>query len=412
MSFPESMIIEEEATLSFRQQVEANPKIRLVDSDPENHIDLFCYETCDESDDDIVKSCRGIVFDKDKVVFRGFSFTPEYTLSNDSEKINSILSSFPCKIYDSYEGTLLRIFCHNNKWYISTNRKLDANKSKWGSKTSFGEYFKQALEYEIIANAKFRDHLFQRGQENPTLMNLLDKFFDKLDSSKKYTFLLLTNKETRIVCQYENPKILHVGTFNEDNHLSCGELLGLDFPKELYFETIESMYHYINTIDFTTLQGLIVFNNDFQNQFKIMNQKYLDLYTIRGNESSVKFRYLQLRNDPIKRDTLRGLYLNHCYDFDYYEQCLSKITDIILEAYINRYIRKQYVVLPLEQFIVMSEVHKWYMTDRDCRKVSRDIITLKINEQTPVSLNRMIKKYILSTKNTGLINLKPTAFAM
>ena len=95
---------------------------------------------------------------------------------------------------------------------------------------------------------------------------------------------------------------------------------------------------------------------------------------------------------------LRGLYLDHCFEFDYYETCISNITDIILEAYINRYIRKQYVVLPLEQFIIMSEVHKWHMTDVDNHKVRREIVLQKINEQTPVSVNRMLKKYIIETK--------------
>lgn len=401
-SVEEAMIIDDTAATtssSYRQLVQSDPKIRLVDTDlSNNNIEMFCYETCDENDNDIVKSCRGVVFDKEDVVFKGFSYTPEYTQAKDSDKITSLISSSACKVYDSYEGTLIRVFCYNNKWYISTNRKLDANKSRWGSRTSFGDYFRHALEYEIIANSKFRDTLFQRGQENPSLMNLMDKFLDKLDCTKKYMFLLLSNVETRIVCQYASPKILHVGTYNSDGDLSFGELLGLDHPREHYFESLESMYTYINTMNFTLLQGVIVFYNGNKDQFKIMNQKYVDLATVRGNEASVKFRYLQLRNDPIKRDSLRGLYLNHCFDFDFYEQCLVNITDLILEAYINRFIRKQYVVLPLEQFIIMSEVHKWYMADKDARKVNRDIVTLKINEQTPVSINRMIKKYILATK--------------
>ena len=394
----EAMVIENEnnAPSSYRQLVQSDPKIRLVDTD--NNIEMLCYETCDEYDNDIVKSCRGVVFVHDNVVFKGFAYTPEYTQAKDSDQITSIISSFPCKVYDSYEGTLIRVFCYNNKWYISTNRKLDANKSRWGSRTSFGEYFRNALEYEIIVNSKFRDNLFQRGQENPSLMNLLDKFLDKLDCSKKYMFLLLSNSETRIVCQYASPKILHVGTYDSHHDLLVDDLLGLDRPREHYFENMESMYKYINTMDFTLLQGVIVFYNDNKQQFKVMNQKYVDLASVRGNEASVKFRYLQVRNDPIKRDMLRGLYLNHCYDFDYYENCLLRITDIILEAYINRFIRKQYVVLPLEQFIIMSEVHKWYMADKDARKINRDIVTLKINEQTPVSINRMIKKYILATK--------------
>lgn len=394
----ENMLIEE---IPYRQSVDAEPKIRLVDSDPDNKLELFCYETCDINDNDVVKSCRGVAFHGEDIVFKGFSFTPEYTQANDADQIAQLVGNNVCTFHDSYEGTLVRIFSFQNKWYISTNRKLDANKSKWASRTSFGEFFRRALEYEIIANAKFRDSLFQRGQENPTMMHLLDQFLDKLDTSKSYMFLLLTNPETRIVCQYASPKILHVGTYSGggESRLEFSGFLGLDSPKQHYFESIDDMYTYVRTADFTVLQGLIAFyGENNEHQFKIMNPKYVDLYNIRGNEASVKFRYLQLRNDPVKCDMLRGLYLDHCFEFDYYETCISNITDIILEAYINRYIRKQYVVLPLEQFIVMSEVHKWYMTDVDNHKVRREIVLQKINEQTPVSINRMLKKYIIDTK--------------
>ena len=386
---------------SYRQSVDAEPKIRLVDSDPENNVELFCYETCDITDNDIVKSCRGVAFHGEDVIFKGFTFTPEYTPVNDADQIAQLVGNNVCSFHDSYEGTLIRIFSFQNKWYISTNRKLDANKSKWASRTSFGEFFRRALEYEIIANAKFRDSLFQRGQENPTMMHLLDQFLDKLDNTKSYMFLLLTNPETRIVCQYSSPKILHVGTYSGGGGLEFSGFLGLDSPKQHYFESIDDMYAYVRKADFTVLQGLVAFYGE--HQFKIMNPKYVDLYNIRGNEASVKFRYLQLRNDPVKCDMLRGLYLDHCAEFEYYEYCIANITDIILEAYINRYIRKQYVVLPLEQFIIMSEVHKWHMTDVDNHKVRREIVLQKINEQTPVSVNRMLKKYIIETKKSTII---------
>ena len=391
---------------SFRQCVDAEPKIRLVDVDASNNLELFCYETCDVNDNDVVKSCRGVVFNGDEVVFKGFSYTPEYTQANDAVEIQQLIGNNACSFHDSYEGTLIRIFCYQNKWYVSTNRKLDANKSKWASRTTFGEFFRRALEYELIANAKFRDHLFEKGQENPTMMHLMDQFLDKLDPAKKYMFLLLSNPETRIVCQYTGNKMLYIGSYSEEkgNVLQYGdEFLGLDSPRQHYFETIDEMYTYINSANFLILQGLVVFYGE--HQFKIMNQKYIDLYNIRGNEASIKFRYLQLRNDPVKCDMLRGLYLDHCHEFEYYETCISNIADIILEAYINRYIRKQYVVLPLEQFIVMSEVQKWYMCDVDNHKVRQAIILQKINEQTPVSINRMLKKYIVDMKKKAVVNM-------
>jgi hypothetical protein len=148
-----------------RSAVEANPKIRLVDSDPtNNNISLFCYDTCDDNDDELVKSCRGIAFSGEELIFKGFPYTYEYTQKKNHDAINNLLSNNLCSIYDSFEGTLLRMFCYNNKWYLSTNRKLDANKSKWGSKTTFGEYFKQALEYEVVVSIKFREAIFRERE--------------------------------------------------------------------------------------------------------------------------------------------------------------------------------------------------------------------------------------------------------
>ena len=378
-----------------RSAVEANPKIRLVDSDQENNISLFCYDTCNDTDDDLVKSCRGIAFSGDDLIFKGFPYTYEFTQKKNHETINNLLTNNLCSIYDSFEGTLLRMFCFNNKWYLSTNRKLDANKSKWGSKTTFGDYFKQALEYEVVVSTKFREAIFRQPQGGDMTggISLMENFINLLDSSKQYMFLLLTNMENRIVCQYSHPKFLHVGTFS-DGVLSLNQehSIGLDYPKQHFFESIDQMYDYVNSVDYKLLQGVIVFGPD-NNQYKIMNEAYDHFYSIRGNESSIKFRYLQLRNDSPKCDILKAMYPEYISSFQYYEQCIIEIGNLILKGYINRYIRKQFVVLPLEQFIVMSEVHKWHVLDRDHNKVNMNIILQTLNQQNPVSINRMIKKY-------------------
>ena len=381
-----------------RSAVEANPKIRLVDSDSENNnISLFCYDTCDDNDDELVKCCRGIAFSGEELIFKGFPYTYEYTQKKNHDAINNLLSNNLCSIYDSFEGTLLRMFCFNNKWYLSTNRKLDANKSKWGSKTTFGEYFKQALEYEVVVSIKFREAIFREreGGDITAGTSLMDNFINLLDTSKQYMFLLLSNMENRIVCQYDHPKFLHVGTFSDGGtklSLEQEHSIGLDYPKQHLFENIEQMYEHINSVDYKLLQGVIVFGPD-NTQYKIMNEAYDHFYSIRGNESSIKFRYLQLRNDGPKCDILKAMYPEYVSSFEYYETCIIEICNLILTGYINRYIRKQFVVLPLEQFIVMSEVHKWHVLDRDHNKVNVNIVLQTLNQQNPVSINRMIKKY-------------------
>lgn len=377
-----------------RAAIEANPKVRLVDSDPENNIELFCYDSCDATDDDIVKACRGIVLSGENIVLRGFPYTTEYTQEKNSSEIYELMTNNICKIYDSFEGTLLRVFCFNNKWYLSTNRKLDANKSKWSSHATFGELFLKALEYEIVVNPAFLNALVNADPENS--MCVMNKFLNLLDTSKQYMFLLLSDNENRIVCHYDHPKFLHVGTFiNGGNELSLDRdiSLGLDSPKQHFFENIDQMYEYINNSDYNLLQGLIVFAPG-NKQYKIYNQYYIDLYQIRGNEASVKFRYLQIRNDEQKKEQLRLLYPEWGETFDFYEKCILDICGAILQGYINRYIRKIFTTLPLEQFIVMSEVHKWHRLDPDNNKINLSIVVLTLNLQKPTTINRMIKKFI------------------
>jgi hypothetical protein len=389
------MQVEQQLT---RSAVEANPNIRLVDADIENDIQLFCYDTCDDNSDEIVKLSRGIVFSGDKLILRGFPYTYEYTEKDNKEQIDALLNNNICSMYDSFEGSLLRMFYYKNRWYLSTNRKLDASRSKWSSKTSFGEFFNKALLYEFHASQTFRNALgCTETTENVDFEYVMDKFLNILDQEKQYMFLLLNNHENRIVCQYDHPKFLHVGTFIGELLSLNYENIGLDYPKHHSFTNIEEMYEYVRRVDYRLLQGIIVFapNNK---QYKIWNQTYADLYRIRGNESSIKFRYLQLRNDPEKREALRKLYPECCDAFTHYEQCIVNISGNILEGYVNRYIRKNFTTLPLEQFIIMSEVHKWHQLDRENNRVNVVVIMDMIAKQQPTSINRMIKKYIAESR--------------
>ena len=53
-------------------------KIRLVDSDEETGLDLFCYNRCFNDEDNFVKQCRGLVYHGDTLVLKAFSYTDEY----------------------------------------------------------------------------------------------------------------------------------------------------------------------------------------------------------------------------------------------------------------------------------------------------------------------------------------------
>ena len=69
-------------TLSKEAISDQGNKIRLVDSDPDNKLDLFCYVRCVDNSDPKVKSCRGVVTANDKVICQTYGYTHEYTTDN------------------------------------------------------------------------------------------------------------------------------------------------------------------------------------------------------------------------------------------------------------------------------------------------------------------------------------------
>ena len=382
------------SSLEFnRKNIELlNKNIRLVDSDPSTGLDLFCYIKCNDSDPEIFKQSRGVVFHGEDVVMRGFPYTIEYTEKDNEKEINdNVISIFDkCVFYDSYEGSLIRMFHYGGKWYLSTNRKLDAFRSKWASRESFGSFFQKALEYEVENNERLRDALnFDKETDN-----IIEKFQGILDTSKQYMFLLLNNAENRIVCDApEHPTVFHVGTFI-NFELSMDEDVYIPHPRKHEFANIGELNSYVKEVDYKVLQGVIVFAPD-NKQYKIFNDEYKELYAVRNNEPSIKFRYLQVRMNKKYNDALHFLYPNFAPAFEEYENTLHDIAKEIQNSYIARFIKKEYVSVDVNRYSIISAVHRWHQIDRGNNKISLDKVIEVMNEQTPTNLNRMIRNTML-----------------
>ena len=125
---------------------ELGDKVKIFDSN--DNVSLYCYTDCNIEDSFKLKQCRGVVFDKEgNLVMKAFPFTAEFTHDQTEELEQTIQDVSNCVCYDSHEGVLIRVFYHE-KWYASTQRRLDAFRSKWASKESFGHSFKVALDNE------------------------------------------------------------------------------------------------------------------------------------------------------------------------------------------------------------------------------------------------------------------------
>ena len=368
-------------------------QIRMVDSD-QNGLELFCYINWDNHSDNDVKKCRGVIFKGDDLVLRSYPYTNEIAINN-FELVEKDFLDYPgqCSFFNAYEGAMIRLFYNSDRWYISTNKKLDAFTSKWASKDSFGYNFLQALENELIDNLKFEEFL---GTDNAD-KNALERMKTVLNKDRQYMFLLLNNSENRLVSDSpEKATVFHVGTFIADN-LVLDDNIGIRSPEKLSFSNINDVYDYIDKMDYKKYQGLMVFTPD--NIFKVYNHDYHKLLQVRGNESSIKYRYLQIRHNRDDVNILHYLFPEHSNNFVEYEDFIEEIGQFIYESYVNRFIRKQYINVPVEEFGIMKKCHEWHSEDRFENRISIDKVMEFLNNESATSINRMIRHLKLEKNN-------------
>ena len=335
-----------------RSNIESlSSKINKFDS-YDNGLDLFCYVNCKNSDHDFIKKCHGVVFNNDKLILNSFPYTTEYTFRNNQK--------------------------------------------------SYGMFFVDALNYRMETDEKFENILLSSDRLSEDLLsddNITEIFCETmLDKEKQYMFLLLNNYENRIVSDPPaNPTFYHVGTFiNGKLSMESEDSLPVPFPERLKFDNMDEVYDYVTyNVNYKKTQGVIVFTPD-NIQYKILNEKYFDLYNVRGNEPSIKFRYLQIRMNEQDNLDLRYLYPKNIDDFEQYENYIFDSSKFIYNSYVDRYIKRIRTVVPTEEFNVMREAHAWYLEDRDKHKITYEKIIEILNKQKATNLNKIIKRLKLA----------------
>jgi len=383
--------------IPYRTKLEKNKQIVIADSNKEKGLDLFCYIKCDNSSPLQVKRARGLVFHGDNLVLKTFPYTDEYSLEDDEAMTRFVRPFFTqenlkqTRFFRSYEGSLVRVFNFDGEWFVTTHRKLDAFKSKWSSNTSFGEMFFDGVRKQMEA------------EEGKNIKDIKDDFFKLLDKKKSYMFLVLPTADNRVVCKVpdeSSPTIYHVGTYENfpSKVFSLDEEIpGIPRPEEYKFGDFKEFENEIAKTDVDACQGLIIFGP--RNQLvKVLHPEYFYLFRLRGNEQSIKFRYLQIRTDGDKWRDYGRLYPDFIPEFKEYERRLTQVAADIHNAYVKRYIRKERITIPQEEFIVMSKCNQWHREDPKNNKISPQIISEAMDWEEATSLNKMIKRLIMEER--------------
>lgn len=393
-------------------------------------VELYCSEYRDQRCVPHSNNAKSYVFNGDQLFFEGYPYSIELSQTNYEG-----LEFEKCRFFEAHEGTLLRVFNINGKWYTSTNRRLDAFNSKWAAKTTtFGIHFADAVRENI--RAVNDDEFFEDEEEDKKLedkkkdaRDYLNKIYEaNLDKTKKYMFLLEPCKEERIVCLTKSPRFFNIGVFDKDNNLSLDEDVVLDGykvpkPQELVFEDMRAMLYALDSIDFKRIQGFIAIQSEEgrdDKHFKILNNQYKYYFGLRGNTSSIRFRYLQLEH----QNTMINLGLgtnqqttsqtkqmldDFCAMYDFNPQPLLeyiwvKIVGDLFQKYQQRYIRKMPdTSLTEKQDNMLKEIHRHFIESLrtgNRRLTDKTRIMDILSIQKPSSLNQLITEYEKKDKDS------------
>ena len=310
---------------------------------------LRVYHYDDHATDLEMLNVRGIVKNaQDQVVCKTFGYTPE-VLANDNDNLNTLISPLvnqTTRCYLSYEGTLLRIWFYAGRWFLSTHRKLDASKSRWGCNISYGQLFNRALVPIVGTDDTY------------------NKFTAGLDPNKIYVVMLRSFIENRKVCAgAAEPTLYCVGSFIRDqNFVFCSSNPETRLPTPEEVTTIsspESLIEFVMKSDPQVCQGLVLMNADGTSG-KVTNPEYDRLDKLRGNQANVLHRYVQLRWTS-QRNEFANLYPEQQPKFDEWEKVMTHVVHNILRKYIERYINRRTAILPPEQYKVMTQLQDMYI---------------------------------------------------
>jgi hypothetical protein len=207
-------------------------------------------------------------------------------------------------------------------------------------------------------------------------------------------FVTKNTKENRIVCDApENYTVYYSGSLDKSGSDFNMDYICITPSTKRPFCNLDEVSEYVKNVDPKKLQGIFVYNSSNNKTCKLVNTAYNNMFNARGNEPNIKFRYLQVRNDVNYKKCLYELYPNYIPDFEKHERDIFEIGDYLYNAYISRFVYKEFCSVPSEYYTIIRQCHGWHILDRANNKITLNKVLSVMDEQPGYVLNRMIKVY-------------------
>lgn len=261
--------------------------------------------TLDATQQAIVDQYRGVIVEKST------NKPLCYTFDRMNRHLPDEWDLKECEIMESCDGSQIKIFYYEKGgfWVVSTTRRIDASRSYFFSKKSFLELFQEAA-------------------------TVLD--WSKLDKKCCYSFVLY-HPENRVVMKHEASGLIHVLTRNmETMEILYNDNVGLPRAKTLKFQNRKEIWGTLKKFPYFREGYVIRHGSTF---IKVVNRKYQDVKSLRGNTSSIIQHFFDLRRENKMADFLR-YYSEHTQTFSDLEMAFQNLCMMTYNEYIMFRVRK------------------------------------------------------------------------
>lgn len=212
----------------------------------------------------IVRECRGSIFYKNEdgkyeCVCRAFD-----KFGNVNESYAPEIDWTSAVVEEKVDGSLIRLFNHNNHWHVSTNGMTDAYKAEVSDNGwTFGKLFDAAIKNMAVPD-----------------------FFRGLDKHMTYMFELVSPR-SKVTIYYPETRLYYLGcrdmvTMQECTvYYSVMREAGILYPKVYLLHTLDDCLAYVKTMT-KDEEGFVVKDKNF-NRIKIKSPEYLIAFHLNNN---------------------------------------------------------------------------------------------------------------------------------
>lgn len=275
----------------------------------------------------IVRECRGSIFYNNDGVYecvcRAFD-----KFGNWGEAYVKDVDWNSVAVEEKVDGSLIKVWYHNDKYHVSTNGTIDAYKAEIDDlDLTFGDVFDEALDGAVNAR----------------------EFLHSLDPFETYMFELVSPK-SRATIFYPETKLYYLGQrcmidmHESKNYRPFMKKYGVLCPKTYPLTTMEECLEYVKTMT-RDEEGFVIKDGSF-NRIKLKSPEYLLAFHMNNNGVVTTKRIINM----IKNEQIDD-FLAYCPQYnDIVQKVVRDIAIVITHLEFSWQFAKLASTLPRKQF--------------------------------------------------------------